>query len=322
MRIFTSDRFTFPLPAGHRFPAQKYALLRKAVIAAGLALPRDLTVPEPASDEEILRAHSAAYLQRLTEGQLTPREIRRIGLPWSPQLVERARRSVGGTISACRAALEEGIAVNLSGGTHHASRSRGQGFCLFNDSIIAARAMQAEGRARRVVVLDCDVHQGNGTAALAAGDPTLFTFSIHNQQNFPLHKEASDLDIGLDEGTGDEEYLAALEAGLARVHTLFEADLAIFLAGADPHKGDTLGRMALTKAGLATRDRLVLESCLAVGLPVATVTAGGYGRRIEDTVDIHLQTVRIAAEVAQRWQVRDDAHARAAARPAPAASMG
>jgi acetoin utilization deacetylase AcuC-like enzyme len=227
--------------------------------------------------------------------------VRRIGLPWSPELVERARRSTGGTIAACRAALEDGIAVNLAGGTHHASRDRGQGYCLFNDTVIAARVMQGEGRAKRFVVLDCDVHQGNGTAALATEDPTLFTLSIHNEDNFPLHKEPSDLDIGLSDGTGDADYLAALEPGVRRALALAEADLALYLAGADPHEGDRLGRLALTKAGLAQRDRLVLELCRDARLPVAVLMAGGYGRRVEDTVDIHLQTVRIAAEMAGNW---------------------
>jgi acetoin utilization deacetylase AcuC-like enzyme len=202
MKVFCSDQFHFPLPPRHRFPVRKYALLREAVTAAGLVSPEDLLVPEPATDEQILRAHDTEYLQRVKDGALTAQEIRRIGLPWSPELVQRARRSVGGTVAACRAALADGVAVNLAGGTHHASRDRGQGFCLFNDSAIAARAMQAEGRARRVVVLDCDVHQGNGTAAIAAEDPTMFTFSIHSENNFPLHKEPSDLDIGLEDGTG------------------------------------------------------------------------------------------------------------------------
>ncbi len=296
MKIFHTDQFRFPLPAKHYFPLRKYRLLREAVEAAGLVSPKDLIVPAPATDEQILRAHDFDYLQRVKNGQLTDQEIRRLGLPWSPELVARARRTAGGTIAACRAALDDGIAVNLAGGTHHASRNRGQGFCLFNDSIIAARAMQAEGRARRVVILDCDVHQGNGTAAIAADDPTIFTFSIHNEQNFPLHKEPSDLDIGLDDGTGDAEYLEALEDGAPQSLALAEADLALYLAGADPHEGDLLGRFAMSKEGLGQRDRMVLEFCREAGIPVAVLLAGGYGRRIEDTVDIHLQTVRIAVE--------------------------
>ncbi len=312
MKVFYCDHVRFPVPEGHRFPAQKYVLLRRWVVEAGLVAPEDLLVPDPVTDEQILRAHDEAYLHRLEAGQLTPLEVRRIGLPWSPELVQRARYSTGGTVAAARAALVDGIAVNLAGGTHHASFDRGQGYCLLNDSVIAARAMQAEGRARRVVVLDCDVHQGNGTAAITAGDPTISTFSIHSQQNFPLHKERSDLDIGLEDGVGDAVYLEALQDGLERAVQgaaspavqgaaspaagQAGADLAIYLAGADPHEGDTLGRLALTKAGLAERDRLVLARCREMGLPVVTVMAGGYGRHVEDTVEIHLQTVRIAGE--------------------------
>jgi acetoin utilization deacetylase AcuC-like enzyme len=301
MKVFYSDQFEFPLPRRHRFPIRKYALLREAVIAAGLVAPEDLLVTEAATDEQILRAHDAEYLQRVKDGGLTAQEIRRIGLPWSPELVERVRRSVGGTVAACRAALADGVAVNLAGGTHHASRDRGQGFCLFNDIVIAARAMQAEGRVRQVVVLDCDVHQGNGTAAIAAADPTIFTFSIHSENNFPLHKERSDLDIGLEDGTGDEAYMAALEGGVRRALELAHADLAIYLAGADPYEDDLLGRLALSKAGLAERDRMVFELCRSASVPIAVAIAGGYGRRVEDTVDIHLRTVRIAAEVAEMW---------------------
>ena len=300
LKIFTSSQFTFPLPEGHRFPLAKYALLTQAVERARLVPPPVLLVPEPAMDEQILRAHDGDYLARVVNGQLSPQEVRRIGLPWSPELVVRARYSVGGTIAACRAALTEGLAVNLAGGTHHASRSQGQGYCLFNDIVIAARTMQAEGRCRRVVVLDCDVHQGNGTAALARDDPTIFTFSIHNQNNFPLHKEPSDLDIGLDDGAGDVEYLAALEWGLRQALDRARAGLAIYLAGADPYQGDLLGRLALTKAGLARRDRRVLEMCRQAGLPVAVVLAGGYGRQVTDTVEIHLQTVCIAAGLVDR----------------------
>jgi acetoin utilization deacetylase AcuC-like enzyme len=267
-------------------------------MAAGLVLSVDLLVPGPATDDQILRAHDDEYLRRVKNGELTPKEIRRIGLPWSPELVARARCSVGGTISACRVALRDGLAVSLAGGTHHAFRDHGQGFCVFNDSAIAARAMQAEGRVRRVVIVDCDVHQGNGTAAILADDPTIFTFSIHGARNFPFHKERSDLDIELEDGTEDGDYLEALQLGLARALELAEAELAIYLAGADPYAGDQFGRLALSKAGLAQRDRLVFELCRGAGLPVATVMAGGYGHQIEDTVDIHLATVRIAAEMA------------------------
>jgi acetoin utilization deacetylase AcuC-like enzyme len=298
MKAFHSDQFTFPLPEGHRFPIQKYALLRAAVLAEGLVLPGNLLVAEPASDEQILRAHDEEYLRRVEAGRLIRQEMRRIGLPWSPELVTRVRRSTGGTIAACRAALAEGLAVNLAGGTHHAFRDYGQGFCILNDVVIAARAMQAEGRVRQVVILDCDVHQGNGTAAITAADPSIFTFSIHCAQNFPLHKVPSDLDVDLNEGTGDETYLEALGAGVRRALDWAAADLAIYIAGADPYEKDRLGRLALTKAGLAKRDRLVFDRCRQAGLPVVVTMGGGYGRRVQDTVEIHVQTVRIAVEAA------------------------
>jgi acetoin utilization deacetylase AcuC-like enzyme len=293
--------FSFPLPPGHRFPLEKYTLLSAVVVESGLVPDKDLLVPPAASDKQIRYAHEPAYVERVKSGTLSKQEIRRIGLPWSPELVERARRSVGGTIAASRSALEDGVAVNLAGGTHHAAWDQGQGYCLFNDVIIAARTLQRADRVERVVFLDCDVHQGNGTAALAAGDPTLFAFSIHNQNNFPLHKEPSDVDIGLPDGTGDEEYLRALRPGLLTALDRARADLAIYLAGADPYEGDRLGRLALTQEGLARRDRLVLSLCRGGGLSVAVVMAGGYGRRVRETVAIHLQTVQIAAELAENW---------------------
>jgi len=299
MKIFYCDQYPLPLPPGHRFPIQKYVLLREAILAAGLVPTEDLLAPEPASDEQILRAHDQDYLRRVKLGELTPKEIRRIGLPWSIELLARARCSAGGSIAACRAALRDGLAVSLAGGTHHAFRDHGQGFCVFNDSVIAARAMQAQGAVRRAVVVDCDVHQGNGTAAILADDPSIFTFSIHGARNFPFHKERSDLDVELEDGTEDEEYLDALRSGLDRALELAQAELAIYLAGADPYIGDQLGRLSLSKAGLAARDQLVFALCREAGLPVATVMSGGYGRRIEDTVDIHLATVRIAGEMAR-----------------------
>ncbi len=305
MKVFYCDHLPLPLPPGHRFPLEKYTLLREAVKGAALVAPEDLIAPHPATDEQILRAHDLDYLQRVKNGHLTSKEIRRIGLPWSPELVARARCSVGGTIGACHAAIRSGIAVSLAGGTHHAFRDHGQGFCVFNDSVIAARAMQAGNGAQRVAVIDCDVHQGNGTAAILADDPTIFTFSIHGARNFPFRKERSDLDIELEDGTEDGIYLEALHTGVRRALDLAQADLVIYLAGADPYVGDQFGRLALSRAGLAERDRVVLGRCRRAGLPVATVMAGGYGRQIQDTVDIHLQTVRIAAEMtgeADRWQ--------------------
>jgi acetoin utilization deacetylase AcuC-like enzyme len=293
--VFYCDHFSYPLPEGHRFPVEKYALLRQQV-AVSLIPPCDLQVPDAATDEQLLLAHDAGYLNRVANGELTAPEVRRVGLPWSPQLVERSRRSVGGTISACRAALQERIAVSLSGGTHHAFRDRGEGFCIFNDCAVAARTLQAEGRARRIAIMDCDVHQGNGTAAILGDDPSIFTFSVHGAKNFPLHKERSDLDIELPDRTGDDAYLDALQEGLRYVLESAKADLVIYLAGADPFAGDALGRLSLSKAGLAERDLLVFQLCRKAGLPVAVVMAGGYARTIQDTVDIHLQTVRIATE--------------------------
>jgi acetoin utilization deacetylase AcuC-like enzyme len=299
MKIYSSDTFVLPLPEGHRFPMQKYALLRRRVGEAGIVAPGDIGIPAPATDAELLRAHDAEYVRRVQTGELTPQEIRRIGFPWSPAMVERSRRSSGATIAACRAALAEGFAANLAGGTHHAYRDHGEGYCVFNDSAVAARAMQAEGHAARVVIVDCDVHQGNGTAAILAGDPSIFTFSIHAAKNFPFHKEQSDLDIALDDGAGDDAYLAALDQGLSQALELSHADLAIYLAGADPYYDDTLGRLKISKAGLAARDRMVLEYCRDAGIPVAITMAGGYSRDVADTVDIHFATVRMAAEMAR-----------------------
>ena len=299
MRIFRTDEFVLPLPDGHRFPISKYALLRQRVDVAGIVKPADLIAAPAAGDEEITRAHTAEYLRRVKNGELTGKELRRIGFPWSPQMVERSRRSSGATIAAARAALREDAmcAVNLAGGTHHAFADRGEGYCVFNDAAIAARAVQAEGLARRIVIVDCDVHQGNGTAKIFEHDPTVFTFSIHGAKNFPFHKETSDLDVALPDGSDDATYLAALREALPGVLERAQADLAIYLAGADPYFDDAFGRMKLTKPGLLERDRFVLESCQAMGLPVAITMAGGYAKRVEDTADIHFQTVKLAAEI-------------------------
>jgi len=302
VKAFYCDRFVLPLPEGHRFPMEKYRLLRERVLAAGLVAPEDLLVPHAATDEEILRVHDPDYLRRAATGELDRAEIRRIGFPWSPAMVERSRRSAGGTIEACRAALDEGAAVNLAGGTHHAFRDRGEGYCVFNDAAIAARAMQAEGMVRRVVVIDCDVHQGNGTAAIFADDPTVFTFSIHGRNNFPFHKERSDLDVELPDGTADAAYLEALEAGLARAIPAARADLAIYVSGADPHERDRLGRLKVSRAGLLARDSRVFERCRQAGLPVAVVMAGGYNLDVAETVEVHLQTVAEAGRYAADWR--------------------
>lgn len=297
MKLFYCDHFVLPLPEGHRFPMQKYELLRERIVEAGIAAADDLHVPPPVTDREIERAHATSYVRRVVNGGLTGEEIRRIGFPWSPQLVERSRRSAGGTVAACRAALEDGASANLAGGTHHASRTHGEGFCVFNDSAIAARAMQAERRVERVAVLDCDVHQGNGTADIFADDPTVFTLSIHGAHNFPFHKARSDLDIGLPDGAEDDEYLAAVQRGLGTALETGRPDLAIYVSGADPFVGDKLGRLNVSRAGLAERDRLVCDTLARVGVPVVAVMAGGYATEIDATVAIHLETVRAVARV-------------------------
>lgn len=295
MKAYYSDTFVLPLPEGHRFPMQKYSMLRRWVAAARVIAPDDLRLPDPAGDADLLRAHDQAYVERVKTGTLTPQEVRLIGFPWSPELVERSRHSVGATIAACRAALEEGLAANLAGGTHHACSDHGEGFCVFNDSVVAARALQAEGRVKRIVVIDCDVHQGNGTAQICAGDESIFTFSIHSARNYPFKKEQSDLDIGLDDRAGDDTYLYALERGVRTALEQARPDLAIYLAGADPYYNDRLGRLSLTKGGLWARDHLVFSALQQLGIPFVITMAGGYGRVIEDTVDIHFETIRLAA---------------------------
>jgi acetoin utilization deacetylase AcuC-like enzyme len=297
MKVFYSDHFVLPLPEGHRFPMAKYSMLRERVARDGICGPGELLTPRAVTDEEILRAHAPEYLERVVCGTLTDKEVRRIGFPWSEKMVERSRRASGGTLGACLAALDEGFATNLAGGTHHAFSDRGEGYCVFNDSAIAARAVQAAGLVESVVVIDTDVHQGNGTAAILRGDPTVFTFSIHGAKNFPFHKEESDLDAPLPDGAGDTEYLATLESGLEAALDAADADLAIYLAGADPFEGDRLGRLAVTKAGLAERDRIVLETCRERGIPVAVTMAGGYANEVEDTVDVHFQSIRRAADL-------------------------
>jgi acetoin utilization deacetylase AcuC-like enzyme len=304
LKIFYTDTFPIPLPEKHRFPKNKYFLLRKRILEELGDQPVDLRIPESASDEDIIRAHDPAYLKRLQNGELTAKEIRRVGLPWSPQIVRRARYSAGATIAACRAALSEGIAVNLGGGTHHAFSDHGQGYCWLNDSAIASRAMQTEGLARKILVIDCDVHQGNGTAAIVKNDLTIFTFSIHGKNNFPYHKETSSLDIELADGTDDAGYLKALEKGLAASMQNFKADLVIYLAGADPYKDDRFGRLALTKEGLAQRDHLVLQNIYKAGLPAAVTMAGGYARNVQDTVDLHFQTVLSAVDFQKSFDSR------------------
>jgi acetoin utilization deacetylase AcuC-like enzyme len=295
MRVFYTDRFVLPLPEGHKFPMSKYSRLRERVQRSGLVQNGDLREPHAATDDELHLAHDPDYVRRVAGGELTPKEQRRIGFPWSPGMVERSRRSAGATIEACEAALDDGIAVSLAGGTHHAFRDQGEGFCVFNDSVVAARVLQRAGRIRRAVVLDCDVHQGNGTAAICEGDDSIFTFSIHGEKNFPFRKEVSDLDVPLEDNTSDGPYAEALQQGMTTAIERSRPDVAFFLAGADAWRGDRWGRLGLTKAGLAERDRIVLDTCESAGIPVVVTMAGGYAPNVQDTVDIHYNTVSAAA---------------------------
>jgi acetoin utilization deacetylase AcuC-like enzyme len=308
MQAFYADHFVLPLPPGHRFPMSKYQGLRDRLAAC----PGGLRLQEapPASDGELALVHTPTYVGAVAEGMLSAAQQREIGFPWSPHMAERARRSVGATIAAARVALAEGLAANLAGGTHHAYADRGSGYCVFNDVAVATRLMQAEWhRARcqllRVAVIDLDVHQGNGTAAIFRDDPTVFALSLHGAKNFPFRKEAGDLDVELPDGCGDAAYLEALDAALARLwaaHADAPPGLVFYLAGADPHEGDRLGRLKLTKAGLLERDRRVLDACRARRIPLALAMAGGYGRVIADTVDIHEATLRAAHASWLAWR--------------------
>jgi len=266
------------------------------VVASGIVTRPALHEPERATRDALRLVHTERYIDDLVGGTLSAADQRRIGLPWSEALVERSFRAVGGTCEAATAALDRGVTMNLAGGTHHAFPDYGEGFCVFNDTAVAIRMLQRTGRIRRAAVIDLDVHQGNGTHAIFAGDASVFTFSMHGGRNFPFNKVAGSLDVELADGTGDDVYLDMLASALPRVLTTAAPDLIIFLAGADPHEGDRLGRLCLTFAGLARRDAMVLEACREVGIPVAITIAGGYGRDIADTVQVHLNTVRVAAD--------------------------
>ncbi|MBL8397469.1 MAG: histone deacetylase [Candidatus Accumulibacter sp.] len=292
MKLFHSDLFDLPLPAGHRFPIDKYRRLRERLQADEEFAGDDFIVPPAASDEQLALAHQASYLARVSRGDLSPAEIKRLGFPWTAAMVERSRRSTGATLAACRVALQErGCAANLAGGTHHAHADHGEGFCVFNDAAVAARVLLAEGAVKQVAIVDCDVHQGNGTASICADDERIFTFSIHGAHNFPFDKANSNLDIDLPDRTDDDGYLEQLSGGLREVFRRSRPELVIYLAGADPYHDDRLGRLSLTFAGLATRDALVFQTCRTLAVPVAVVMAGGYAREIDDTVAIHHRTV-------------------------------
>ncbi|MDD0841114.1 histone deacetylase [Curvibacter sp. HBC61] len=307
MQAFYADHFVLPLPSGHRFPMQKYRLLRDRLLAE---LPQVQLLEAPrASDGELALAHAPAYVEAIQNGTLEPAHQREIGFPWSPAMAERSRRSVGATVAACRAAWRDGVAANLAGGTHHASADRGGGFCVFNDLAVAARLMQAEAfrtqrRALKVLIVDLDVHQGNGTASIFARDDSVFTLSLHGEKNFPFRKVPGDLDVDLPDGCTDDAYLHALELALEAVEQRFAPDFVLYLAGADPHEGDRLGRLKLSDDGLEARDRRVLDWAWQRGLPLAFAMGGGYGHDLSSTVRVQFNTYRVAADYHARWQAR------------------
>lgn len=309
MHAFYADHFVLPLPEGHRFPMAKYALLRERLVRDMPAIAMQEALP--ASVEALALVHTPRYIDAVIQGGLSAAEQREIGFPWSADMAERARRSVGGTLQAARAALDGGgVAANLAGGTHHAYPDKGSGFCVFNDVAVAARLMQAQwaaceqaphDRALQVAIIDLDVHQGDGSARIFADDASVFTLSLHGAKNFPVRKQQSDCDIELPDGCEDAPYLHALEQGLDQLARCFEPDMVFYLAGADPHEGDRLGRLALTDAGMQARDRRVFDWAWQRQLPLVMVMAGGYGRDIESTLRVQLNTYRIALDYAQRW---------------------
>lgn len=314
MHAFYADNFVLPLPAGHRFPMRKYSLLRERVVSELPAVQLDQA--PAASQGELALVHTPAYIQAIMQGTLPALEQREIGFPWSPGMAERACRSAGATVAAARRALgllagarPEGIAANLAGGTHHAYAHKGGGFCVFNDSAVAARLMQAEwARLHRharaplqVAVIDLDVHQGNGTASIFSSDPSVFTLSLHGEKNFPFRKEASDLDVELPDGCVDAPYLQALEQALDELDRRFTPGLILYLAGADPFEGDRLGRLALSFDGLEARDRRVFDWAWQRRIPLAFSMAGGYGVDIDETVQVQMNTYRVALDYWRKW---------------------
>ncbi len=296
MKAFYSDTFVLPLPEGHRFPMTKYRRLRERLVAEGVVAETELVVPEPADWNEIRLAHTDAYVRAVANGTLTPDAQRRIGFPWSAEMVERSRRSVGATLAAAREVVGQGhaVAANLAGGTHHAFSDRGEGYCVFNDVAVAAHALLRDARIDRATVVDCDVHQGNGTAAIFRDDPRVFTMSLHGANNFPFRKETGDLDVTFADGTGDDEYLSALVIHLPDVLDASVPDLVFYLAGADPYEGDRLGKLGLSIEGLRQRDRFVFEQCRLRSIPVVVAMSGGYCPDVEAIVTIHVNTIKEA----------------------------
>jgi len=300
LHVWTSDHFTFDLPEGHAFPIGKYSALRERVLAEGLVDPAHLHRSEPAPREWLERAHDAQYVARVMDGALDEIAERRLGLPWSHALVERARAATWGTVLAARAALDHGVAGNLAGGSHHAFRDRAEAYCLFNDIAVAIAMLREDALASRPLIVDLDVHQGNGTAAMFADDPGVFTFSIHAADNYPVHKERSTLDVALPAGTEDEAYLDALGRHLGPAFAAHQPDIVFYQAGVDALAGDRFGRLALTRAGLAERDARVFAECERAGVPVVVTLGGGYGRPIELSLAAHLGVWRAARAARDR----------------------
>lgn len=295
MKFFYYDHYDFPLPDSHRFPKEKYTLLRESLLQQAI-IERESMISAPrATKSQLLLGHSEAYIDQVQQLALPRKAERELGLPLTHELSRRVEHTVGATIEACMTALDEGIAATGGGGTHHAQWAWPQGYCIYNDAIIAARILQQRRLASEVLIVDCDVHQGNGTALIAQNDPSIFTFSIHCQQNFPARKAESDLDLPLPAGTGNSQYLDVLEAGLNKILTLFKPEFVIYLAGADPHENDRLGKLSLTFSGLSERDQLVFKQFTRRGIPLAVTLAGGYGKDIRETVSIYAQTLKIAA---------------------------
>ena len=297
MQAFHSNQYVIELPDHHKFPIIKYAKIRERLVTEGTLAEGNIFEPALADREEILLVHTADYHDRFVEGQLTAREVRRLGLPWSASLVRRSRFSVAGTMAAAHQALKEGASANLGGGTHHAFADHGEGFCVFNDIAVAINLLRAEGAIRRAAVIDCDVHQGNGTAAIFAEEPEVFTLSLHGEKNYPLIKQQSTIDVAFADGTEDEEYLYLLQENLAPVLDRFRPDIVFYQAGVDPLHKDRLGRLALTHEGLLRRDTIVFKACRLRCLPCVVTLGGGYGENVDDTVEAHCNTIRAACEI-------------------------
>jgi acetoin utilization deacetylase AcuC-like enzyme len=295
-KLFYSPYYYADIGDGHVFPIRKFELVKDILLAEGTLLPEEIISPEPAKVEDLHLVHTEDYISRLVNGTLTAKEIRKLGLPWSQSLVRRSFHAINGTILATKEALKSGIASNLAGGTHHAFPDRGEGFCVLNDVAVAIRVLQREKLAEKFLIIDCDVHQGNGTAFIFKDEKEIFTFSMHGAKNFPLYKEVSSLDIELNDKTADAEYLETLSEVLPRIFS-HQPDIVFYLGGADPFEKDKLGRLSLTKKGLMKRDEMVLEYAKNQDVPIVTTMSGGYAENIEDTVDIHANTIRAVKKV-------------------------